>query len=174
MAGRIHDIFESPLGPITLLAEDDRLCGLFFLAEHRHAPTEDRWGDRTPGARALAEVADQLDAYFAGERTTFDLPLALRGTPFQQQVWTELQQIPHGTTVSYAQLADRIGRPNAVRAVGAANGRNPVSIVIPCHRVVGTDGSLTGYGGGTPRKQALLTLESAKPAKIPEPTLPGV
>jgi methylated-DNA-[protein]-cysteine S-methyltransferase len=169
MAQRTHDIVDSPLGPVALLAEEDRICGLFFVAEHRHAPTEDRWGGRAsvargagaPGARPLAEAAEQLGDYFAGERTTFDVPLALGGTPFQQQVWTELQQIPYGSTVSYAELADRIGRPTAIRAVGAANGRNPVSILVPCHRVIGTDGSLTGYGGGTPRKQALLTLEAS-------------
>jgi methylated-DNA-[protein]-cysteine S-methyltransferase len=163
MATRTHDIVDSPLGPIALLAEDERLCGLFFVAEHRHAPTEDRWGDRMPGQPALAGVAAQLDDYFAARRTTFDVPLALHGTPFQQEVWAALQQIPYGATVSYAELAESIGRPTAIRAVGAANGRNPVSIVIPCHRVIGTDGSLTGYGGGTPRKQALLTLESALP-----------
>ena len=161
MANRTHDIVDSPLGPIVLLAEDDRLCGLFFVAEHRHAPGEERWGDRAPGTPALAGVAEQLGDYFAGGRTTFDVPLAVHGTPFQQQVWAELQQIPYGATVSYAELADSIGRPTAIRAVGAANGRNPVSIVIPCHRVIGIDGSLTGYGGGTPRKQALLTLEQA-------------
>jgi methylated-DNA-[protein]-cysteine S-methyltransferase len=166
MALRTHDIVDSPLGPIALLAEDGRLCGLFFVAEHRHAPTEERWGDHDPGAPALAGVAEQLDDYFAGGRTTFDVPLAPHGTPFQRRVWAELQQIPYGATVSYAELADSIGRPTAIRAVGAANGRNPISIVIPCHRVIGTDGSLTGYGGGTPRKQALLTLEAAH--RVPE------
>jgi methylated-DNA-[protein]-cysteine S-methyltransferase len=163
---RTHDIVDSPLGPLMLLADEDRrLCGLFFRDEHRYVPTEDRWGERRPGV--LADAAEQLDAYFAGDLTRFELDLALRGTPFQQQVWAELVQVPYGATVTYAELAEAIGRPTAARAVGAANARNPVAIVVPCHRVVGTDGTLTGYAGGTPRKQALLTLENA----LPTPTL---
>ena len=156
---RAHDIIDSPLGPITLLGDEDgggRLCGLYF-EERRHAPGPDRFGERRPGA--FVAVAEQLDGYFAGELTTFDLELDMGGTPFQRSVWRALRAIPFGTTISYAELADRVGRPGSARAVGTANGRNPVSIVVPCHRVIGTDGSLTGYGGGLDRKQALLTLE---------------
>jgi methylated-DNA-[protein]-cysteine S-methyltransferase len=107
----------------------------------------------------LADAARQLNEYFAGERTDFDLPLSLDGTGFQRTVWSGLQDIPYGETISYGELARRIGQPTASRAVGLANGRNPVSIVVPCHRVVGSNGSLTGYGGGLPRKQFLLGLE---------------
>jgi methylated-DNA-[protein]-cysteine S-methyltransferase len=159
MITRTHDVVESPLGPITLVAEGGRLCGLYF-SERRWAPGAGAWGERRPGT--LAGVVARLDAYFAGERTTFeDVELALHGTAFQRRVWAELRQVPYGTTIGYAELADRLSHPGAARAVGAANGRNPVSIVVPCHRVVGADGSLTGYGGGLPRKEALLTLERA-------------
>jgi methylated-DNA-[protein]-cysteine S-methyltransferase len=117
-------------------------------------------GDRLvwDGARCAA-VADQLRAYFARERKEFDLPLAPRGTEFQRRVWEELSRIPYGTTVSYAELAARIGRPGAFRAVGRANGTNPIPVILPCHRVIGADGSLTGYGGGMELKRALLALE---------------
>jgi methylated-DNA-[protein]-cysteine S-methyltransferase len=108
---------------------------------------------------AFAAVRRQLEEYFAGERRVFDLPVAPPGTPFQQRVWTELQRIGYGETISYAELAARIGRPTAIRAAGAANGANPVSIIIPCHRVIGSDGSLTGYGGGLEAKRRLLELE---------------
>ena len=112
----------------------------------------------TPPA-ALREATRQLGQYFDGTRRDFDLPLAGRGTPFQQRVWEELRRIPYGETISYGELARRIGRPTASRAVGAANGRNPIAIVVPCHRVIGADGTLIGYGGGLPVKQALLALE---------------
>jgi methylated-DNA-[protein]-cysteine S-methyltransferase len=111
----------------------------------------------------LRETARQLAEYFAGARRVFDLPLAPRGTAFQCDVWTTLATIPFGETISYAQLASRVGKPTAVRAVGAANGRNPLPIVLPCHRVIGADGSLTGFGGGLPTKQFLLQLEGALP-----------
>jgi methylated-DNA-[protein]-cysteine S-methyltransferase len=158
-----HDVVDSPLGPVTLLGHDGRLCGLFFEV-HRWAPGADRWGERAPGA--FGPVAEQLDAYFAGSLTTFDVDLHLAGTEFQRRVWTALQQVPFGATTTYAELAEAIGRPAAARAVGAANGRNPVSIIVPCHRVVGTDGTLTGYGGGLPRKHALLTLEGVLPRSL--------
>jgi methylated-DNA-[protein]-cysteine S-methyltransferase len=109
----------------------------------------------------LRVAADQLAAYFAGERTDFDLPLSPSGTPFQLSVWRALLSIPYGETISYRELARRIGNAKAVRAVGAANGRNPIPIIVPCHRVIGADGSLTGYGGGLPRKRLLLELEGA-------------
>ncbi|MCY1435576.1 Methylated-DNA--protein-cysteine methyltransferase [compost metagenome] len=116
------------------------------------------WSEAT---EQLDEVVRQLDEYFAGKRQTFDLPLAPRGTQFQREVWQALLEIPFGRTTCYAELAERIGRPKAMRAVGAANGANPIAVIIPCHRVIGRDGSLTGYGGGLERKELLLRLEGA-------------
>lgn len=157
MAGRrSHTVVDSPVGPLTLVAVDGALVGL-HMSESRHRPEPETFG--VPDSGPFAAAARQLDAYFAGTRTEFDLELALAGTPFQQRVWKELQAIPYGETISYGQLADRIGQPTASRAVGLANGRNPVGIIVPCHRVVGTDGSLTGYGGGLERKQYLLAME---------------
>ena len=147
------DVYESPLGPLTLLASDRGLAGVAFPG--RAGPLDER--DRDPVA--LAAAAEQLEAYLTGERRGFDLPLDLHGTPFQQRVWAELPRIPYGETLSYTTLAERVGRPDIVRAVAAAVGRTPVPIVVPCHRVVGADGSLTGYGGGLGRKRALLDLE---------------
>ena len=117
-----------------------------------------RW---TRDPRMLATARAQLEAYLAGELRTFDLALSSGGTPFQQQVWAELRKIPYGETISYLELATRIGNPKAMRAVGAANGRNPIAIIVPCHRVIGADGRLTGYGGGLWRKRRLLDLERA-------------
>ena len=155
-----HVTVDSPVGPLTLVAADGALAGL-YMNEQRHRPADERFG--VPGAdqdgELFAEVSQQLKQYFAGERTDFDLRLALRGTPFQQRVWAALQDIPYGQTVSYGQLADQIGQPSASRAVGLANGKNPIGIIVPCHRVVGADGSLTGYGGGIERKQYLLAHE---------------
>jgi methylated-DNA-[protein]-cysteine S-methyltransferase len=143
--------FATPLGTLSAtLDERGKLWELLFVDERsREAPKE------------LARVREQLDAYFAGRRIGFDLELAERGTPFQRDVWRALAAIPHGETTTYAELARRIGRPKAVRAVGAANGANPWAIVVPCHRVIGADGSLTGYAGGLERKRALLALERA-------------
>src|SRR3954447_19488951 len=128
------------------------------MAEHRHEPPADALG--TPDPDGLPAVREQLAAYFAGERTSFDVPLDLRGTAFQQRVWAELRGIPYGGTRTYGELAAALGAPAASRAVGLANGRNPVSIVVPCHRVVGASGSVTGYAGGVGRKRALLDLET--------------
>jgi methylated-DNA-[protein]-cysteine S-methyltransferase len=153
---RSHAVVDSPVGPITLLATDDRLTGL-YLSEQRHPPAADQFG--APDDGPFAAAAAQLSEYFAGRLTSFDLPVTRTGTAFQRLVWSALQDIPYGTTVSYGELAAAIGRPSAARAVGLANGRNPVSIVVPCHRVVGSDGSLTGYGGGLERKRYLLALE---------------
>jgi methylated-DNA-[protein]-cysteine S-methyltransferase len=142
------------------LAADDIGLRLIEFPDPRHptAPGED-W---EPGDNAvLAMTRAQLGDYFAGRRRTFDLPLAPQGTDFQQRVWTALRTIPYGATISYRDLADRIGQPSAMRAVGAANGRNPLPIVVPCHRVIGADGSLTGFGGGLPTKRFLLELEGA-------------
>jgi methylated-DNA-[protein]-cysteine S-methyltransferase len=149
-----HAVFESPLGPLTLVERDGALAGL-YMAEHRHMPPVP--GDRDDSI--LPDLQEQLTAYFARELKDFDVRVAVAGTPFQQQVWAGLGQIPYGETWSYAELARHIGSPTAVRAVGLANGRNPVSIVVPCHRVVGSNGSLTGYGGGLERKRLLLDLE---------------
>jgi len=153
---RTHSVLDSPVGKLTLVASDGVLAGA-YMEQQRHRPPEETFGeyDEEP----FGEVGKQLTEYFAGERTKFDLPLAMAGTPFQRTVWAALRDIPYGETISYGQLADRIGRPTASRAVGLANGRNPVSIIVPCHRVVGATGDLTGYGGGIERKRALLAFE---------------
>lgn len=153
---RTHTVVDSPVGPLTLVASDGVLAGL-YMDEQRHRPPEEVFG--VPDPSGFEAVAAELEAYFAGELTEFTVPLAPDGTPFQRSVWAALREIPYGETVSYGQLADRIGRPKAVRAVGLANGRNPIGIVVPCHRVVGADGSLTGYGGGIERKRFLLDFE---------------
>ena len=157
-------IYDSPLGPLTLVGAAGALSGMCFP---EYAPT-------LPGAdHRPAEFADairQLDEYFAGTRTSFELKLDLRGTPFQMAVWDQLRALAYGTTVSYGELARRIGRPERVRAVGGAVGRTPIPIIVPCHRVIGADGSLTGYGGGIDRKAALLSLESSVASgREPEP-----
>ena len=160
-AVRVHAILPSPIGPLTLVAEAGQLAAL-YLDMQRHRPDDDLLGSPgDPGAAPFAESARQLADYFAGQRTEFDLPLAPAGTEFQRRVWAALQTIPYGQTWSYTQLAEKIGRAPAVRAVGLANGKNPIAVVIPCHRVIGSDGSLTGYGGGLDRKRFLLDLESA-------------
>src|SRR4051812_8752637 len=152
------DVHESPLGPLTLFAGPRGLTGLAFRGRAAGLAEEDR------NPSALGAATGQLEAYFAGERQSFDLELDLAGTPFQQRVWSELRRIPYGETVTYGELAARIGRSDIVRAVGAAVGRTPVPIIVPCHRVLGADGSLTGYGGGLQRKRALLDLEAGGPA----------
>ncbi|APW38242.1 cysteine methyltransferase [Rhodoferax koreense] len=153
----------SPLGDIIAAATDRGLCGLWFDGQ-RHQPDAEvmaRWPEAA-NHPLLHQAAQALTAYFEGEADDFDLPLDLHGgTAFQQAVWRALLQIPRGETVSYGLLSQRVGNPAAVRAVGAAVGRNPVSIVVPCHRVVGGNGSLTGYAGGLERKAALLKLEKA-------------
>lgn len=159
MTARTHHVVDSPIGPLTLVAQDGPLVGL-YLHSQRHGPAPEHLGDRD--ARGFEHATAQLEAYFAGQLTTFDLELAPRGTAFQRTVWSELARIPYGCTASYGELAARIGRPTACRAVGLANGRNPLSIVIPCHRVVGASGALTGYGGGVDRKRYLLKLEAAR------------
>jgi methylated-DNA-[protein]-cysteine S-methyltransferase len=156
MPTRVHSVMVSPIGPLTLVAEDGALAGL-YMQNHRHRPAVETFGERD--GPALRASAAQLEEYFAGRRTEFDLPLALHGTPFQHSVWSALREIPYGETVSYGRLAERIGRPTAIRAVGLANGKNPISIVVPCHRVVGSGGDLTGYGGGLARKRHLLDFE---------------
>lgn len=150
--------YRSPLGPMLLAASDTGLAGVWFEGQ-RHGPEGVLWPE-APDHPVLQQAARQLQDYFEGRRSDFDLPLDLRhGTPFQQSVWQALLAIPPGCTTSYAELGRRLGRPQAARAVGAAVGRNPVSIVVPCHRVLGTAGGLTGYAGGLERKTALLKLE---------------
>ena len=150
--------FESPLGRITLAATDAGLAGVWF-DQQRHWPDTSGW-QADAGHPVLREAAAQLADYFAGKRQHFELPLDLsHGTDFQQAVWQALLAIPAGRTTSYGALSAGIGKPAAVRAVGAAVGRNPISVIVPCHRVLGTNGSLTGYAGGLERKSALLELE---------------
>jgi methylated-DNA-[protein]-cysteine S-methyltransferase len=149
---------ESPLGRMLLMSDGRGLTGLHFEREKYFPPIGQDWTE-SPATPVLAQAARQLGEYFAGERDRFDLPLAPSGTAFQQCVWRELLGIPCGTTVTYGDIARGIGAPKSVRAVGAAVGRNPISIVVPCHRVVGSDGALTGYAGGLERKRALLAHE---------------
>ena len=156
---RTHCVIESPYDTLTLVATDGVLAGL-YMDRQRHRPAEETFGERVdPGDAPFDTVREQLAEYFAGERTEFELPLAMAGTEFQRTVWAELRRIPYGETISYGQLAEAIGKPSASRAVGLANGRNPIGIIVPCHRVVGSTGDLTGYGGGIERKRALLEFE---------------
>ncbi|MGW2793121.1 methylated-DNA--[protein]-cysteine S-methyltransferase [Streptomyces sp. NPDC001251] len=157
-----HTVIESPYGPLTLVAADGVLSRLYMEGQ-RHRPPQETFGERADDG-PFPEVIRQLEAYFAGELTEFKLELAMLGTPFQQRVWHQLQQIPYGETRSYGELAEALGSPNASRAVGLANGKNPVGIIVPCHRVIGANGSLTGYGGGLDRKQRLLAFERGEPA----------
>jgi methylated-DNA-[protein]-cysteine S-methyltransferase len=157
---------ESPIGELLLCSDGVSLTGLYMDAAGR-PPIDGSWTEDA-SAPPLPEAARQLREYFAGTRRTFDLPLKLRGTEFQQRVWHALEEIPFGETWSYGQLARRIGNKNASRAVGLANGSNPISILVPCHRVIGADGSLTGYGGGLERKRWLLKHEGSQMG------LPGV
>ncbi|WNI17067.1 methylated-DNA--[protein]-cysteine S-methyltransferase [Actinacidiphila sp. ITFR-21] len=153
---RTHTIIDSPLGGLTVVAENDRLTGLYFEC-HRRRPAATELGTRTD--EGFEELRRQLDQYFTGDRRDFALPLAPAGDGFQQRVWDLLQLIPYGETRSYGDLARRLGDASLAQAVGAANGRNPLCILIPCHRVVGADGKLVGYAGGLDRKLHLLELE---------------
>jgi methylated-DNA-[protein]-cysteine S-methyltransferase len=154
-----YRVVDSPVGPLTLAGEGGALSHLRMDDQQYPPKGVDRWERDDAG---FADVAEQLDAYFAGDLTVFDVRLDLHGTEFQRSVWAELLEIPYGETRSYGELASRLGNPGASRAVGLANGRNPVGIIVPCHRVIGADGSLTGYGGGLPRKRRLLELERAR------------
>jgi methylated-DNA-[protein]-cysteine S-methyltransferase len=160
---RTHTIIDSPVGPLTLVATDGVLCGL-YMDEQRHRPLAEVFGHRDD--THSRDVIEQLEAYFAGDLKEFDVELAMVGTEFQRRVWTELRNIPYGETISYGELAERLGRPTAARAVGLANGKNPISIIVPCHRVIGSTGNLTGYGGGLPRKRYLLSFEQGVPALL--------
>lgn len=154
---RTHTIVESPIGDLTLVASDGALSGLYFPG-HWYLPDEETFGPRALRGFEAAEA--QLAEYFAGGRTEFELPLHLEGEAFQRRVWALIEAIPFGATRTYGELAAELGDPKLAREVGAAVGRNPVSIVVPCHRVVGKDGALTGYAGGLERKRFLLDLET--------------
>jgi len=155
---RTYDLaVQSPIGPLVLRG-DDRMLRQLFLPSQRPRPRRSAGRVPTP----LAEAARQLDEYFAGTRRTFSLDFELEGTEFQRRVWLALADIPYGETVSYGELARSLGHPNAYRAVGSANGANPLAIILPCHRVIASDGSLGGYGGGLPTKQTLLDLERGR------------
>jgi methylated-DNA-[protein]-cysteine S-methyltransferase len=150
---RLARVIETPIGPLTLVMEGDVLAEL-------------RFGDDVPSGVAVdgtcgAEVVRQLEEYFAGQRREFSVPMAAKGTAFQRSVWDELTKIPYGETRAYVDIANALGQPTATRAVGAANGRNPIPIIVPCHRVIGRSGALTGFGGGLPIKRFLLELEGA-------------
>jgi methylated-DNA-[protein]-cysteine S-methyltransferase len=149
---------DSPVGQLTLAGKDGRLMHL-RMVDQTYEPSHDGW---EPDDEAFPEAVEQLEAYFAGRRTDFELELDLVGTQFQRRVWAALQTIPYGETRSYGEIARQIGAPGAFRAVGLANGHNPIGIIVPCHRVIGSNGSLTGYGGGLDRKRALLELEKSR------------
>lgn len=150
---------DSPIGPLTLAGQGDRLTNLVMETAAHPPPERHHW---VQDESAFPDVVAQLTAYFAGERTGFDVAVDPVGTSFQQRVWDALCEIPHGETRSYAEIAGRIGQPRATRAVGLANARNPIPIIVPCHRVIGANGTLTGYGGGLETKRALLDLEQAR------------
>ncbi|MFJ9175321.1 methylated-DNA--[protein]-cysteine S-methyltransferase [Streptomyces sp. NPDC102360] len=156
---RHHTLIDSPYGALTLVATDGTLSGL-YMTDQRHRPPEETFGTRDD--RPFGPAIDQLNAYFEGELREFELPLDLHGTPFQRSVWAQLQRIPYGETRTYGELAEALGKPAASRAVGLANGKNPVGVIVPCHRVIGANGDLTGYGGGLDRKRRLLDFERAR------------
>jgi methylated-DNA-[protein]-cysteine S-methyltransferase len=155
----LHTTIESPIGDLLLLGDGHALRGLYMQAGRKPVRVSDSW---QAADEPFAEARHQVEQYFAGERTAFDLPLAPEGSEFERRVWRALEDIPYGETESYGEVAERIGAPGAARAVGLANGRNPISIVVPCHRVIGANGTLTGYGGGLERKRFLLELEQGK------------
>lgn len=149
---------QSAVGELVIAADDEALRFVLFQAGKMAAPAKPEWEQSNSGI--VKETAHQLDAYFAGKLRDFDLPVRPQGTEFQERVWAELRGIPYGTTISYGELAKRVGNPAASRAVGLANGRNPIPIIVPCHRVIGSSGKLTGYGGGIAVKEHLLELEA--------------
>lgn len=153
----LYTSVDSPIGELLLLSDGRSLRGLHMQEGRKAVQVEPRW---RRSEEPFTNVRKQLDEYFAGQRFCFDLPLGLDGTPFQLRVWRALQEIPYGDTLTYGELASRIGRPTAARAVGLANGSNPISVIVPCHRLVGANGTLVGYGGGLDRKRFLLSLEA--------------
>jgi methylated-DNA-[protein]-cysteine S-methyltransferase len=150
----------SPIGKLLLTGDGSSLTGL-YMEEHKHGPDSKAGWIEDPAATPFPQTVQQLERYFSGELTDFDVPIKFAGTEFQKLVWQHLCEIEYGTVISYAELARRIGKPKAFRAVGLANGKNSISIIVPCHRVIGANGALTGYGGGLNRKSALLQLEKS-------------
>ncbi|MBV7336834.1 methylated-DNA--[protein]-cysteine S-methyltransferase [Chloroflexi bacterium TSY] len=165
---RYYTYVESPIDPIMLVSDGVSLAGLYMDARRYDPGMDDSWIEDAT-IPPFPKASEQLAAYFEGTLTQFDVPLSMEGSDFQQHVWNELLTIPFGTTTSYGELAKRLDNPNGSRAVGLANGRNPISIIVPCHRVIGADGRLTGYGGGLPRKAALLAFEAAIRSSGPRP-----
>lgn len=155
--GLIYDVVPTPIDRLIVASDGESIVGVWMA---NASPDDESWNDRRGIDDLLAEARRQLAAYFAGELKHFDLPLAPNGTDFQRRVWSALRKIPFGTAISYLDLARRVGNAAAVRAVGAANGRNPIPIIVPCHRVIGSNGSLTGFGGGLDRKRWLLQHEN--------------
>jgi len=150
---------DSPIGELLLIGDDHALHGLYMQEGRKPMRIASSW---KPSRAPFASVQRQLSEYFAGQRIAFDVPLGMNGNPFERRVWQALLEIPYGETVSYGEIARRVGQPSAARAVGLANGRNPIAVIVPCHRVIGADGSLTGYGGGLERKRLLLELENGQ------------
>jgi methylated-DNA-[protein]-cysteine S-methyltransferase len=155
-----HTYIDSPLGRLVLMSDGTALTGLYIIDQSEI--TDERLGKQSDDAAPFPAARKQLNEYFAGERREFDVPLNMNGTDFQKTSWSELLKIPYGTTITYGELARRVGNAKATRAVGMANNRNPISIIIPCHRVIGADGALTGYGGGLHNKRKLLDLENSR------------
>lgn len=166
-----YHLLPSPLGNLLLVSDGDALTGL-YMTDHKNGPMPESGWQRSEAMFNI--ICEQLKTYFAGERQAFDVPLDPQGTDFQKKVWQELTRIPFGETISYGALARRIGRPTASRAVGHANGQNPISILIPCHRVIGATGTLTGYGGGIDRKRWLLDHEARMSGEFVDPIHQGL
>ncbi len=158
----VYDVVPAPIGRLIVASDGEAIAGVWMA---NASPSDAAWSERRGSDPVLDDARDQLDRYFAGRSREFTLRLAPNGTDFQRRVWRALEAIPFGTTISYAELARRVGSSAAVRAVGAANGRNPIPIIVPCHRVIGSDGSLTGFGGGLDRKRWLLQHEGALPGQ---------
>jgi methylated-DNA-[protein]-cysteine S-methyltransferase len=158
-AGLLYTTLASPIGELLLLGDGSSLCGLYMQEGRKPMALAGGW---EPALDAFADVSAQLAEYFAGERTSFDVRVRMDGTPFQRRVWRALRDIGYGETISYGELARRVGSPAAARAVGLANGCNPIAVIVPCHRVIGANGTLTGYGGGIERKRLLLELEAGQ------------
>lgn len=162
---RTYDLYDSPHGQMLLVAGDDGLTGVYFDGQKYHPELDPDWR-RDAGHAVLAQAKRELAEYFGGERRVFEAPLAPEGTPFQKSVWKAISTVAFGETITYEALARRAGCPGSARAAGAATGRNPIAVIVPCHRIVGSDGSLTGYAGGLDRKRALLALEAGLPALL--------
>jgi methylated-DNA-[protein]-cysteine S-methyltransferase len=156
-----YDYYDSPCGRMLLVADGEALCAVHFLGQKHSSEPGGDWR-RDPAAAPIVQARRELDEYFEGSRTEFRVPLAPEGTAFQRAVWNAIAGVAFGETISYAELARRAGRPGSARAAGAATGRNPIGVIVPCHRIVGADGSLTGYAGGLERKRALLALETRR------------